>query len=104
MVKTAKIRCQKARRLGYNCTHISSSHMDGTPRADGPLQTFSEDYVFRLLRRVAQRADELARVCPTGGSAKRDRETWQRAESEFLPALGAAHFGGQPAHDDASNV
>lgn len=38
----------------------------------------------KLELRIAQRADELARVRPSGHSAKRDRETWLRAESEIF--------------------
>lgn len=51
------------------------------------MRSCNEDQLFRLQLRVAQRADELARREPTGGSARRDRETWRRAEAELLPAL-----------------
>ena len=46
---------------------------------------FVGDKLEQLELRVAQRADALARLAPTGGSAKRDRETWLRAEHELLP-------------------
>lgn len=49
--------------------------------------------LFRLQLRIAQRADELARVSPSGGSAIRDRETWQRAEAEMMPGLTPAMAG-----------
>lgn len=63
--------------------------MDTTCR---PRRSFlarsNDDRVLRLLLRVARRADELARLSPSGGSARRDRETWGRAEGELLPSLG----------------
>ena len=66
--------------------------MDATPRADRPLHSFTDDQLLRLQLRVARRADELARSSPSGGSARRDRETWRRAEGEFLPALSIGTF------------
>ncbi len=44
-----------------------------------------DDELLPLLLRVAQRADQLAHTAPH--NATRDRETWERAESEFLPTL-----------------
>lgn len=56
---------------------------------------FTDDSLVHLQIRVAQRADELARVNPSGGSARRDRETWVRAEAELLPALTLANVASE---------
>lgn len=58
------------------------------------MRSCNEDRLFKLQLRVAQRADELARGAPSGGSARRDRETWGRAESELLPALPGGESDG----------
>lgn len=41
----------------------------------------------RLELQVARRADELARVTPTDGSVRRDRETWMCAENQLFTPL-----------------
>lgn len=60
------------------------------------MRSCNEDQLFKLQLRIAQRADELARGSPSGGSARRDRDTWHRAEAELFPALDPA-VGGRPA-------
>lgn len=49
-----------------------------------------DDQLYELELNIARRADELARVRPSGGSAKRDRETWTRAENEVLSSAMTA--------------
>lgn len=49
------------------------------------VHDFCGEELDQLELRVAQRADELARLSPSGGSARRDRDNWLRAESELLP-------------------
>lgn len=51
------------------------------------MRSCNDDQLFRLQLQIAQRADELARRSPSGGSARRDWETWRLAEAELLPAL-----------------
>ena len=63
--------------------------MDKTTRKSRSRMDATDDLLLELELRVAQRADELARVSPCGGSARRDRETWTRAEVELLPLLTA---------------
>lgn len=70
-------------------TTLSTTNSPAAPRERDPL--------YRLLLRVARRADALARSSPTGGSARRDRETWRRAEAELLCGLEAVPFGARAA-------
>ena len=51
------------------------------------MRSCNDDHLFRLQLRIAQRADALARTTPSGGSARRDWETWRRAEAELIPNL-----------------
>ena len=70
-----------------------STPLHGPDHLSPLMRTSNESRLFRLQLRIAQRADELARVSPSGGSARRDRETWRRAEAELLRGMAASGAG-----------
>ncbi len=73
--------------------------MSSMKAAPATAMTFrpADDPLFRLELSVARRADELSRQSPCKGSARRARETWDRAERELLAPTFAPHGGASPA-------
>jgi hypothetical protein len=84
----------------YNCGPQTDLPMNVTCEPNFLSRPMTDEALFQLQLQVAQRADELARVSPSGGSARRDRETWDRAEGELLtatPTKVVRGFGNRPA-------
>jgi hypothetical protein len=55
-----------------------------------PNSASIDDELARLELRVAQRADELARLAAKRSTANRDREMWLRAERELFAPVDEA--------------